>query len=89
VVSSALVTGILSLVISRERSAMNRLSLNIAVFLSVVLSAIGARAGNVDLSTVPKRDSIQLTIYNSEDLTLVRETRVVTFKKGANPGRTR
>lgn len=42
-------------------------------------------AGNVDLSTVPKRDSIQLTIYNSEDLTLVRETRVVTFKKGANP----
>ena len=42
-------------------------------------------AGNVDLSTVPKRDSVQLTIYNSEDLTLVRETRTVTFKKGANP----
>src|SRR4249920_1809224 len=44
-----------------------------------------AWAGNVDLSTVPKRDTIQLTIYNSEDLTLVRETRVVTFKKGVNP----
>ena len=28
---------------------------------------------------------MQLTIYNSEDLTLVRETRTVTFKKGANP----
>jgi hypothetical protein len=42
-------------------------------------------ARNVDLSTVPKRDSVQLTIYNSEDLTLVRETRTVTFKKGANP----
>ncbi len=42
-------------------------------------------AKNVDLSTVPKRQSVQLTIYNSEDLTLVRETRVVTFKKGANP----
>ena len=28
---------------------------------------------------------MQLTIYNSEDLTLVRETRVVTFKKGINP----
>src|SRR5881227_2356399 len=40
---------------------------------------------NVDLSTVPKRDTVQLTIYNSEDLTLVRETRKVTFKKGANP----
>src|ERR1700676_4093952 len=42
-------------------------------------------AKNVDLSTVPKRDSVQLTIYNSEDITLVRETRTVTFKKGANP----
>ena len=42
-------------------------------------------AENVDLSTVPSRDSVQLTIYNSEDLTLVRETRVVTFKKGLNP----
>ena len=28
---------------------------------------------------------MQLTIYNSEDITLVRETRVVTFKKGINP----
>ncbi|HZZ73871.1 MAG TPA: hypothetical protein VFE24_16585 [Pirellulales bacterium] len=44
-----------------------------------------ARARNVDLSTVPNRDSVELTIYNSEDLTLVRETRKVTFKKGVNP----
>src|ERR1700742_4841973 len=43
------------------------------------------RAKNVDLSTVPRRNTVQLTIYNSEDLTLVRETRAVTFKKGANP----
>jgi hypothetical protein len=28
---------------------------------------------------------VQLTIYNSEDLTLVRETRKVSFKPGANP----
>jgi hypothetical protein len=34
---------------------------------------------------VPKRDGVQLTIYNSEDLTLVRETRTITFKKGINP----
>ena len=40
---------------------------------------------NVDLSTVPSRATVQLTIYNSEDLTLVRETRVVTFKQGNNP----
>ena len=43
------------------------------------------RAENVDLSTVPTRNTVQLTIYNSEDLTLVRETRKVSFKPGANP----
>lgn len=43
------------------------------------------RAENVDLSTIPVRDSVQLTVYNSEDITLVRETRTVTFKKGHNP----
>jgi len=47
--------------------------------------AAPAKAENVDLSTVPARDSVQLTIYNSEDITLVRETRKVTFKKGVNP----
>jgi hypothetical protein len=55
----------------------------------VLVAAVGACqtavASNVDLSTVPKRDSVQLTIYNSEDITLVRETRAVTFKKGINP----
>src|ERR1700724_2289451 len=50
-----------------------------------VLAAGPSFARNVDLSTVPKRDSVQLTIYNSEDLTLVRETRTVSFKKGVNP----
>src|SRR5688572_11684037 len=43
------------------------------------------RGENVDLSTVPARNTVQLTIYNSEDITLVRETRTVTFKKGINP----
>ena len=43
------------------------------------------RAENVDLSTVPARSTVQLTIYNSEDITLVRETRLVTFRKGVNP----
>jgi hypothetical protein len=44
-----------------------------------------AQARNIDLSTIPSRDTVQLTIYNSEDLTLVRETRRLTFKKGLNP----
>jgi hypothetical protein len=60
-------------------------SLFAALLLAATLSLATARAENVDLSTVPKRDTVQLTIYNSEDITLVRETRVVTFKKGANP----
>lgn len=64
---------------------MNALKLTFAAWtLSLILSA-AAGADNVDLSTVPKRDAVQLTIYNSEDLTLVRETRLVTFKKGVNP----
>jgi hypothetical protein len=57
----------------------------VAAFLEPLCAAAPMFAGNVDLSTVPKRDSVQLTIYNSEDLTLVRETRTVTFKKGINP----
>jgi hypothetical protein len=55
----------------------------VAVLLLVISASL--RAENVDLSTVPARNSVQLTIYNSEDITLVRETRTVTFKKGVNP----
>jgi hypothetical protein len=56
----------------------------VAIGIAWMAAAI-ARGENVDLSTVPSRDTVQLTIYNSEDLTLVRETRVVTFKQGVNP----
>jgi len=50
----------------------------------LMLAAGAAQARNVDLVTLPPRDTVQLTIYNSEDLTLVRETRSITFKKGVN-----
>jgi hypothetical protein len=56
-----------------------------ALLCAVLLRSTAARADNVDLSTVPDRDTVQLTIYNSEDLTLVRETRKVSFKQGLNP----
>jgi hypothetical protein len=56
-----------------------------ALVAAAILAACSElQAKNVDLSTVPKRESVQLTIYNSEDLTLVRETRKVSFKKGEN-----
>jgi len=55
-----------------------------AAALLVLLVAGMAQARNIDLVTLPPRDTVQLTIYNSEDLTLVRETRSITFKKGTN-----
>ena len=33
---------------------------------------------------LPDRASVQLTIYNSEDMTLVKETRSLTLKRGSN-----
>ena len=56
----------------------------IAAVAAAVLLASAARAGNIDLATLPARDSVQLTIYNSEDITLVRETRSLSLKKGVN-----
>ncbi len=51
----------------------------------MMVAGFVAEAGNIDVSTIPPRASVQLTVYNSEDLTLVRETRSITFKKGINP----
>ncbi len=52
------------------------------LFLTALAGPIVAK--NVDLVTLPKRDTVQLTIYNSADITLVKETRYVTLKKGSN-----
>ena len=43
-----------------------------------------APASKIELNVLPNRDSVQLTIYNSEDLTLVREKRRITLKHGWN-----
>jgi hypothetical protein len=51
----------------------------------IILAAAGAVAqAKVDLTTLPARDTVQLTIYNSADMTLVRERRALTLKAGAN-----
>ncbi|MBT6274335.1 MAG: hypothetical protein HOI95_09400, partial [Chromatiales bacterium] len=62
---------------------MNYRTLCLALVLALHTSPVGA-SNNIDLSTVPSRNSVQLTIYNSEDLTLVRERRLMSFKRGAN-----
>jgi len=43
-----------------------------------------APASAIELVTLPRRDKVQLTIYNSADMTLVRERRNLTMKKGWN-----
>ncbi len=52
--------------------------------LALGLSSAAAEAQQIDMSALPPRESVQLTIYNSADLTLVRETRHVTVRKGLN-----
>ncbi|MGI6271762.1 MAG: DUF4139 domain-containing protein [Anaerohalosphaeraceae bacterium] len=55
-------------------------------FIHILLAAAatGGAWAKVDLSTLPERETVQLTIYNSADLTLVRESRPLTVKEGEN-----
>ena len=55
----------------------------IFTLLIIVLMA-GASRAKVDLVTLPTRETVQLTIYNSADMTLVRESRALTLKDGEN-----
>jgi hypothetical protein len=57
---------------------------NITITLLIIVVAARAAQAKVDLVTLPTRDSVQLTIYNSADLTLVRESRDLTLKPGKN-----
>ena len=64
---------------------MNAIRTIAACTLTLALGLAAASAKNIDVSTLPARDTVQLTIYNAEDLTLVRETRHITFRRGMNP----
>src|SRR5438128_6919035 len=55
-----------------------------ALTLLTSLTFLTSALGRVNVVTLPGRDSVQLTIYNSADLTLVKETRLLTFRKGLN-----
>ena len=50
----------------------------------IILVVAGVAQAKVDLTTLPTRDTVQLTIYNSADLTLARESRALTLKEGTN-----
>jgi len=55
----------------------------IFTLLIIVLMA-GMVQAKIDLVTLPTRDTVQLTIYNSADMTLARESRALTLKDGEN-----
>jgi len=52
--------------------------------LLIIVLMAGAGQAKVDLVTLPTRETVQLTIYNSADMTLVRESRALTLKDGEN-----
>ncbi|MHC4212107.1 MAG: DUF4139 domain-containing protein, partial [Planctomycetota bacterium] len=58
--------------------------MNRSLILMIIIFAGVAAQAKVDLTTLPTRDTVQLTIYNSADLTLVRDSRALTLKKGTN-----
>lgn len=64
-------------------SASPGLPVGRSLALCLLASALSAQA-RINVVTLPDRDSVQLTIYNSADLTLVKETRHLTFRKGMN-----
>ncbi len=51
----------------------------------VLFVGSGICQAKVDLVTLPSRDTVQLTIYNSADMTLVRESRALTLKRVKTP----
>jgi hypothetical protein len=61
----------------------NMLKLLQILFTGLLVCSTAVEA-KIDLVTLPARDKTQLTIYNSADLTLVREQRTLTLKKGLN-----
>ena len=59
-------------------------SLRATVLFAAALAMAGSATAKIDVVTLPQRDTTQLTIYKAADLTLVRETRELTFKAGTN-----
>ncbi len=71
---------------SHSHTLTRRLSLPRSLCLSFLLALTLAAPSHarINVTSLPGRDSVQLTIYNSADLTLVKETRLLTFRKGLN-----
>jgi len=59
-----------------------RMAVPVLFILGLILPPAGS--AKIDLSTLSGRDNVQTTIYKSEDLTLVRDSRTLQFAKGDN-----
>ena len=54
------------------------------LIITIATIIVNTSFAKVDLVTLPAKDMTQLTIYNSADLTLVRDARSLTLKEGEN-----
>jgi len=54
------------------------------LIIAIILAATCVVQAKIDLTPLPSRDAVQLTIYNSADMTLVRESRKLTLNTGQN-----
>jgi len=61
---------------------MKNKTINLVAFLFLAGSSL--LWAKIDLVTLPERDSVQMTIYNSADITLVRDSRTLTLSRGDN-----
>ena len=46
--------------------------------------SLPAAHAHINVTTLPGRDTVQLTVYNSADLTMVKETRTLVLRQGLN-----
>lgn len=61
-----------------------KITIIIAITTTSLFFGISKSQAHVELVTLPGRDSVQLTIYNCEDITYVKENREIIFKQGIN-----
>jgi len=62
---------------------MKKRKFKLLLFIASICTA-GSIFAAINLVTVPSRQSITLTIYNSSDITMVKDVRDLSFKKGNN-----
>jgi hypothetical protein len=55
-----------------------------SILLLLLLIATQLASARINVVSLPGRDSVQLTIYNSVDLTVATERRALTFRRGIN-----